>query len=143
MRGYSRYWSALEGAKPYYQFLGSWERLGTTSQQHNARRMKDGHDVSGTNRDNWEFFDAMDQVLGSPHSVDPPTTIDTSQRGHATSQSTDVDANTGEGPTSPRMPPSPITSNTPSTTTLPFTSDQPSASTSRKRQKGKSPTKKC
>ena len=55
--------------------------------------MKDGHDVSGTNRDNWEFFDVMDQVLGSRHFVDPPTTIDTSRSGHVMSQSTDVDAN--------------------------------------------------
>ena len=32
------------------------------------KKLKDGHDVSGTNRDNWEFFDVMVQVSGSSHS---------------------------------------------------------------------------
>ena len=46
-----------------------------------CKKLKDGHDVSGNNRDNWPFYDRMDRVLGSRHSVQPPTIIDTSDGG--------------------------------------------------------------
>ena len=42
------------------------------------KKLKDGHDISGTNRHNWPFYDKMDEVLGTRHSVQPPITIDTS-----------------------------------------------------------------
>ena len=45
------------------------------------KKLKDGHDVSGNIRDNWIFYDRMDRVLGSRHSVQPPPTIDASDGG--------------------------------------------------------------
>ena len=37
------------------------------------KKLKDGHDISGTNRDNCPFYEKMDEVLGSRHSVQPPS----------------------------------------------------------------------
>ena len=38
------------------------------------KKLKYGHDISSTNRDNWPFYEKMDEVLGSRHSVQPQVT---------------------------------------------------------------------
>ena len=43
------------------------------------KKIKDGHQVSGTDRHNWPFFEKIDEVLGTKHSVQPPITIDSSR----------------------------------------------------------------
>ena len=56
------------------------------------KKLKDGHDISGTNRDNWPFYEKMDEVLGSRHSVQPPVTIDTSGGTRGNQQSDEGDS---------------------------------------------------
>ena len=98
------------------------------------KKLKDGHDISGTNRDNWSFYEKMDEALGSRHSVQPPVTIDTSggTRGNHQSNEEDggdvdlrgfVDDELNITPTTPTttdnpsMPTSTSTSTTPASTT--------------------------
>ena len=124
------------------------------------KKLKDGHDISGTNRDNWPFYEKMDEVLGSRHSVQPPVTIDTSggTRGNHQYNEEDggdvdlqghVDDELNITPTTPTatdnpsMPTSTSTSTTPASTTstsVPGTSSR--VLPKRKSpKKGKSPKK--
>ena len=139
------------------------------------KKLKDGHDVSGNNRDNWPFYDRMDRVLGSRHSVQPPTIIDTSDGGLRNNDGNDSEEESTQDQPSPVLfstphtstpqildhtsssdapttsNPTPVVANrTVSPTTDPISiSINPSvaslptisSTSSRKRQKGKSPNK--
>ena len=134
------------------------------------KKLKDDHDISGTNRHNWPFFDKMDEVLGTRHSVQPPVTIDTSLSHHdddddevlteTTTQSDVVPGNIESEPIeSPMSPSTSVPANTTATTTtvtatssavLPTTTSTTNASTvvtssssSSIRKKGKSPKKRA
>ncbi len=54
------------------------------------RKIRDWNRVSGNNRKEWEYFDAMDAVLGCKPSSEPLVVVDSNWRSESTNETIDV-----------------------------------------------------
>ena len=106
------------------------------------KKIKDKHGKTGEERSNWDYFDAMDSILGTRPATKPPIVIDTSNTATATdSQEELVAEETGEDKESETLSrSSSVTSLAPSS--VPSTSSTNTSNTlpaSRKRKRSLKP----
>ena len=62
------------------------------------KKIKDVHNKTGTERKNWKFLDAMDNILGDKASTKPPVLVDTLHLNDADAENSirDTSASTAE-----------------------------------------------
>lgn len=60
------------------------------------KKIKDKHGKTGEERSNWDYFDAMDSILGTRPATKPPIVVHTSNTATATDNLEETEEETGE-----------------------------------------------